>query len=666
MITDVVLPQMGLEVAEGVVLALPVEVGQTVAEGDVIAEVETDKAIAEVPASRSGVIVAIEVALEDTIPIGTVIVRIADSADEVAAPTGSSPRTSHAEPRRGRRRSGHGALDATEHRPTARAARLRAAPIARRAAESHGIDLQLVTGTGPSGRITLGDIERVVAERDESPAEPQTPVAVTPQPSGGGRLETLSPTRQSIARRLTESQLVPQYTLTREFDAGWLLAEKARLTAAGPIKVGVLDLLLVGLAETVSRHRQLAASFVPARDGEPPAYRHPEGIDLGIAVATDRGLLVPVIRGAEARSVSELVLERSRLVDLTRVGPPRPGRHGRRRGDPLQPRHLRRRPVQRDAEPGGERDPRRRPRGRAPRPARARYRRRADDLPHLHLRPPGRRRRRRCRRALRARRPPRRGDRVAELSERVGGTALVVGGSSGIGRACVESLAASGWPTAVFDLKPEPGEDAIALDVRDREAVFAAVAELVAAKGPLGTVVYAAGTARVTPILEVEPKEWELVLGVNLTGAFHALQASAPHIAKGGSFTAISSIDSQNPVPGLAPYCASKAGVEALVRSAALELGPAGVRANAVLPGLVRTPLMEAQLRPARGRRGLPRPDAAPRHRRRRRDRRRRRLPRLARGALDHRRLDPGRRRHGPDRAPEARLTSRTPLPTPA
>ena len=160
----------------------------------------------------------------------------------------------------------------------------------------------------------------MVAERDESPAEPQAPVAVTPNMSGGGRLESLSATRQSIARRLTESQLVPQYTLTREIDAAWLLAEKARLTAAGPVKVGVLDLLLVGLAETISRHRRLAASFVPARDGEPPAYRHPEAIDLGVAVATDRGLLVPVIRGAEARSVSELVLERSRLVDLTRAG----------------------------------------------------------------------------------------------------------------------------------------------------------------------------------------------------------------------------------------------------------------------------------------------------------------------------------------------------------
>jgi NAD(P)-dependent dehydrogenase (short-subunit alcohol dehydrogenase family) len=177
-----------------------------------------------------------------------------------------------------------------------------------------------------------------------------------------------------------------------------------------------------------------------------------------------------------------------------------------------------------------------------------------------------------------------------------GGTALVVGGSSGIGAACAEALAAAGWGTVVLDLKPADGADAVALDVRDRDAVFAAIAELARTKGELGTVVYAAGTARVKPILEVEPREWDLVLGVNLSGAFNVLQAAAPRIAKGGSFTAISSIDSGAPVPGLAPYCASKAGLEALVRSAALELGPAGVRCNAVLPGLVRTPLMEGQL----------------------------------------------------------------------
>lgn len=177
------------------------------------------------------------------------------------------------------------------------------------------------------------------------------------------------------------------------------------------------------------------------------------------------------------------------------------------------------------------------------------------------------------------------------------GAALVVGGASGIGRACADALLAAGWTLAIADLKP-PADDAeaLAVDVRDPEAVAAAVATGVERHGELGTVVYAAGTARVTPVLEIEPAEWDLVLGVNLGGAFNVLRAAAPYIGEGGSYTAISSIDSAAPVPGLAHYCASKAGLEALVRSAALELGPRGIRCNAVLPGLVRTPLMEPML----------------------------------------------------------------------
>jgi 3-oxoacyl-[acyl-carrier protein] reductase len=179
----------------------------------------------------------------------------------------------------------------------------------------------------------------------------------------------------------------------------------------------------------------------------------------------------------------------------------------------------------------------------------------------------------------------------------VSGATLVVGGASGIGRACAQALASAGRPVVVADLRP-PEDDpaAVALDVRDRAAA-AAVAERVAgAHGGIGALVYAAGTARVTPILEIDEREWELVVGVNLSGAFNLLQACVPHMPAGGSVTIISSVDSASPVPGLAHYCAAKAGVEALVRSAALELGPSGVRCNAVLPGVVRTPLMEPML----------------------------------------------------------------------
>jgi len=177
------------------------------------------------------------------------------------------------------------------------------------------------------------------------------------------------------------------------------------------------------------------------------------------------------------------------------------------------------------------------------------------------------------------------------------GAALVVGGASGIGRACADALLADGWPVVVADLRPPPDDaGAIALDVRDREAVRVAAAQVAGDHGAIGAVVYAAGTARVTPILDIAEREWELVVGVNLTGAFNVLQAVVPHMPAGGSVTVITSIDSAAPVAGLAHYSAAKAGAEAVVRSAALELGPRGVRCNAVLPGVVRTPLMAPML----------------------------------------------------------------------
>jgi 3-oxoacyl-[acyl-carrier protein] reductase len=177
------------------------------------------------------------------------------------------------------------------------------------------------------------------------------------------------------------------------------------------------------------------------------------------------------------------------------------------------------------------------------------------------------------------------------------GPALVIGGASGIGAACATAMRRAGWAVTVADLRPDPAAPAtITLDARDRAAVAAAVQRVVAGQDKLGAVVYAAGTARVTPLLEMDSREWELVRAVNLDGAFNALREAAPHMRRGASFTLISSIDSQAPVIGLAHYSAAKAGGEALIRGAALELGPLGIRANAVLPGVVRTPLMAAQL----------------------------------------------------------------------
>ncbi|HEX5608641.1 MAG TPA: dihydrolipoamide acetyltransferase family protein [Solirubrobacterales bacterium] len=307
------LPQMGLEVSEGTVTSVLVRAGQAVSEGETVLEVETDKAIAEVAAPRDGFMVSIDVEEGDTVPVGAVLARIGDTADEDAPAGGSVDEAAPA--------VAAVASPPEEVAPTAPATaetlngtgRRRAAPIARRAASEIGIPLEQIAGTGPAGRITLGDVEQAAARRD-----------VTSTGNGdsadGARLEPLSATRQSIARRLTESQLVPAYTLSRDIDVEWMLAEKVRLSAEGPAKVGVLDLLLQALAETLVRHPILAACFVPPSGDTPAQLRHPSGIDLGLAVATDRGLLVPAIRRVHELTLAELALERARLVELTRAG----------------------------------------------------------------------------------------------------------------------------------------------------------------------------------------------------------------------------------------------------------------------------------------------------------------------------------------------------------
>jgi pyruvate dehydrogenase E2 component (dihydrolipoamide acetyltransferase) len=166
------------------------------------------------------------------------------------------------------------------------------------------VQLANVKGTGPRGRITLRDVEAAAAALPASNGS--APAAA---------LEPLSGTRRTVARRMTQSQQIPQFALTREIDATWLLAEKERLSTAA--KVSVNDMLVQALAATVVRHPELAASFV---DGDPPQLERRQNVDIGLAVATDRGLLVPVLRGAHQRSLTELASERVRLIEAARTG----------------------------------------------------------------------------------------------------------------------------------------------------------------------------------------------------------------------------------------------------------------------------------------------------------------------------------------------------------
>lgn len=184
----------------------------------------------------------------------------------------------------------------------------------------------------------------------------------------------------------------------------------------------------------------------------------------------------------------------------------------------------------------------------------------------------------------------------------VGRAALVTGGAGGLGRRVAGALAREGAPVAVADISAD-GAEAVAAelrgeglravavpgDVADPASAVAMVAQAAQRLGGLRVLVNAAGGSLNTPrdLADISAADYELVVGVNLGGTFHTCQAAVPLMAEGGAIVNVSSIGgrSTTPVTGV-PYAAAKAGVLGLTRRLAREVGPAGIRVNAVAPGL--------------------------------------------------------------------------------
>jgi 2-hydroxycyclohexanecarboxyl-CoA dehydrogenase len=173
-------------------------------------------------------------------------------------------------------------------------------------------------------------------------------------------------------------------------------------------------------------------------------------------------------------------------------------------------------------------------------------------------------------------------------------TAVVTGGSSGIGRAVADRLRADGYHVATIDLNPSDDEFAQTADVTDRAQVEAALSAIRAQLGPVGILVNAAGLDGFKRFTDITFEEWQKVVDVNLNGVFHCIQAVLPDMvdAGWGRIVNISSSSTHSGTPYMAHYVAAKSAVNGLTKSLALEYGPAGITVNAVPPGFIDTPML--------------------------------------------------------------------------
>jgi pyruvate dehydrogenase E2 component (dihydrolipoamide acetyltransferase) len=310
---DFVLPDVGEGLEEGEIVSWLVEAGDSVTRDQPLVEVQTDKALVELPSPVAGQIVSLAFGPGDIVKVGQVLVVLEDASPPSPAVAAS---------------------------PAPPAGRPKAAPAVRKLALDRGVDLATVTGSGPGGRILASDVEGATRTGVHPPPLGRQTNAGTDRPSTGapefhppelrnagsdaGRLGWMEPGRHPLRgiRRVTAEAMtrswseIPHLTTLDEVDATGLLAARRRLGDAG-IETTVGALLVAAVARGLRRYPLLNASLESSAEDGGSIVVHPD-CNIGLAVATAEGLVVPVIRQADRRSLADLGAEVRRLTAAAR------------------------------------------------------------------------------------------------------------------------------------------------------------------------------------------------------------------------------------------------------------------------------------------------------------------------------------------------------------
>jgi pyruvate dehydrogenase E2 component (dihydrolipoamide acetyltransferase) len=310
----VLMPRLSDTMTEGVIAGWHKKVGDTVKKGEVLADIETDKATMELESYKDGVLLYQGAQPGEKILVNDLLCIIGKEGldvnaivQAVKASGGSAPAAAAPTPAATTAASAPVAAPQVQSETVVNEGRILASPLAKKIAGEKGIDLRYVKGTGDNGRITKNDVDAYVpaaAAPVSQATKSATPIAAAPAGQVSFEDVPVSQMRKTIARRLSESLFTaPHFYLTMSIDMDAAVAARAKINEVAPVKISFNDMVLKATALALKQHPKVNSSWL----GDTIRYNH--HINIGVAVAVEDGLLVPVVRFADTKSLSQIGAE---------------------------------------------------------------------------------------------------------------------------------------------------------------------------------------------------------------------------------------------------------------------------------------------------------------------------------------------------------------------
>ena len=314
-VTVITMPLLSDTMTEGVIAQWNFKVGDTIKSDDAIADVETDKATMEVTAYADGTLLYVGVEAGQAAKVNDIIAIVGPEGTDVTPLLNQKPAAAKSESKKEEEKPAvqESKSDAPVAASTSSDARIKASPLAKKIAKEKGIDLSQVKGSAENGRIVRKDVENFTPSAAPAAAATSAPAASSetktislPQYVGEERFteKPVNQMRKTIARRLSESLFTaPHFYLTISVDMDNAMAARAQINEVAPVKVSFNDIVVKAVAVALKQHPNVNSSWLGDK------IRYNEHTNIGVAMAVEDGLLVPVVRFADGKSLSHISAE---------------------------------------------------------------------------------------------------------------------------------------------------------------------------------------------------------------------------------------------------------------------------------------------------------------------------------------------------------------------